>query len=84
MIGHKGTKTRRKDGHRGTETQKLKGRRRFAICINNAGYPASLELRRLYPVVPDSDAAAHGQIRIADESGEDYLFPMEDFLRLEE
>ena len=62
-----------------TETQSMK-EIRFAICINNAGYPASLELRRRYPVVLDPDAEALGQIRIVDESGEDYLFPKEYFV----
>jgi hypothetical protein len=47
----------------------------FAICINNEGYHASLELRKLYQVVPDALASKHGQIRIVDESGEDYLYP---------
>ena len=47
----------------------------FVVCINNAGYPASLELFKIYHVVPDEDAAADGDIRIVDESGEDYLYP---------
>jgi len=48
---------------------------RFAVCINNAGYPASLEVRKLYEVVDDADAEQDGMIRVIDESGEDYLFP---------
>jgi len=47
----------------------------FVVCINNAGYPASLELHKIYRVVPDEDARADGDIRIIDESGEDYLYP---------
>jgi hypothetical protein len=47
----------------------------FVVCINNKGYPASLELRKLYQAIPDESAAAHGQIRVVDESGEDYLYP---------
>jgi len=47
----------------------------FVVCINNAGYPASLELHKIYRVVPDEDAEADGDIRIVDESGEDYLYP---------
>ncbi len=54
----------------------------FAICIKNDAYPAVLELRKLYPVIPDAAAAAHGQIRIVDESGEDYLYPAEYFVPL--
>jgi hypothetical protein len=47
----------------------------FAVCINNAGYRASLELHKIYRVVPDEAAAAEGDIRVVDESGEDYLYP---------
>jgi len=47
----------------------------FAVCINNLDYPASLELHRIYQVLPDDDAAADGDLRIIDESGEDYLYP---------
>lgn len=52
---------------------------RFVICVRNEGYEASLELRKLYEVVDDADAAQHGQIRVVDESGEDYLYPDEYF-----
>lgn len=47
----------------------------FAVCVNNKGYPASLELRKLYQVIPDEEAAKLGQIRVVDESGENYLYP---------
>jgi len=47
----------------------------FVLCIRNEGYEASLELRKLYPVIPDSEGARHHQIRVVDESGEDYLYP---------
>ena len=47
----------------------------FVVCINNEGYPASLELHKIYRVVPDDEAAADGDIRVVDESGEDYLYP---------
>ncbi len=50
-------------------------RRKFLLCINNKGYEASLELRKLYEKVPDKEAESHGQVRIIDESGEDYLYP---------
>jgi hypothetical protein len=46
----------------------------FAICLNNEGYPASLEVGKLYRVISDDEAAAHGYIRVIDESGEDYAF----------
>lgn len=47
----------------------------YAICTVNAGYEASLEVRKLYEVVPDGSAHKYEQIRIIDESGEDYLYP---------
>lgn len=53
---------------------------RFAICIRNDGYEASLEMRKLYPVVEDAFGHQHSMIRIVDESGEDYLFPSEYFV----
>ena len=46
----------------------------FAVCIRNEGYPASLEIGKLYRIITDDQAAAHGYIRIIDESGEDYAY----------
>ena len=56
---------------------------RFAVCMQNEGYTVSLELRKLYQVLPDEDKAAHGYLRIIDESGEDYLFPANWFFFVE-
>ena len=53
--------------------------RRFAVCIRNTGYLASLELRKLYEVIDDSDAENDSMLRVVDESGEDYLFPADMF-----
>jgi len=47
----------------------------FVVCINNEGYPASLELHKIYRVVSDKVAAADDDLRVIDESGEDYLYP---------
>jgi hypothetical protein len=47
---------------------------RFAICIDNSEYPASLELHKIYRVLPDEDAERDGDLRVVDESGEDYLY----------
>ncbi len=47
----------------------------FFICLQNEGYEISLEPRKLYEGLPDADAKQHGQLRIIDESGEDYLYP---------
>jgi len=51
----------------------------FVVCISNTGYEASLELHKIYLVVPDEDAAADGDIHVVDESGEDYLYPASRF-----
>jgi hypothetical protein len=50
-------------------------RKQFVLCLRSGGYEASLEPRKIYVALPDADAAAHGQLRVIDESGEDYLFP---------
>ena len=55
----------------------------FGVCIDNAGYPASLEVGKLYSIVPDPQAAQHGYIRVIDESGEDYGYSAKRFFVLE-
>lgn len=52
----------------------------FAVCINNTDYPASLEQFKIYGVLHDDQAAEDGDIRVIDESGEDYLYPAEYFV----
>ena len=54
----------------------------FAVCIRNKGFGASLEVRKLYPVVDDPDAEMNGLVRVIDESGEDYVYPGRLFQRL--
>lgn len=49
---------------------------KFAVCLSNEGYPASLEQRKLYEVLDDVQALAMGMLRVIDESGEDYLYPV--------
>ena len=56
---------------------------RFAVCIDNNGYEASLELGKLYRIMPDQKAEAHGYIRVIDESGEDYGYSLKRFFPLE-
>ena len=56
--------------------------RGFAVCIHNAGFGASLEVRKLYPVVDDLDAESNDLIRVIDESGEDYVYPARLFRKL--
>jgi hypothetical protein len=53
---------------------------KFALCLNNKGYPASLEVGKIYCVIPDDQAAAHGYLRVIDESGEDYAFKANRFV----
>jgi hypothetical protein len=55
----------------------------FVVCLNNEGYKASLEVGKLYRVIPDHEASQHGLIRVIDESGEDYAFAAERFHPLE-
>ncbi len=55
----------------------------FVICVRNDGYPASLEKRKIYQSIPDAAAKKHGQVRIIDESGEDYLYPTAFFVPIE-
>ena len=52
----------------------------FAVCVKNVGNEASLEVRKLYEVIPDPDAEMDAMIRVIDESGEDYLFPASYFI----
>jgi hypothetical protein len=53
--------------------------RHLVICVRNKGYFASLEKRKVYVTIPDA-AAKHGHIRVIDESGEDYLYPVSFFI----
>ena len=56
---------------------------RFAICVDNREYPASLELHKLYRLIADKQAERHGDLRVVDESGEDYLYPSDYFVQVE-
>ena len=54
----------------------------FAVCINNDGYPASLEIGKIYEIISDESAASHGYLRVIDESGEDYAYAKDRFYPL--
>jgi hypothetical protein len=56
---------------------------KFAVCVDNRGYPASLELHKIYRLVPDEQAAVDGDLRVVDESGEDYLYSAGRFVQIE-
>jgi hypothetical protein len=71
---------------RGTSSSALRLRlraRRFAVCIRNAGYEASLERNKIYVVIPDKAAERDGDLRVIDESGEDYLFDADRFVAVD-
>ncbi len=55
----------------------------LVVCVKNDGYAVSLERRKLYVALADTQAAKHGQLRIIDESGEDYLYPQAFFVAVE-
>jgi len=59
---------------------KKRGKVQYVVCIKNEDFPASLELRKLYPVLSDRAAEKTGMRRIIDESGEDYLYPQDYFV----
>jgi hypothetical protein len=49
--------------------------KQFVVCVDNEGYPASLEKRKIYLALRDPSAEKCGLIRVVDESGDDYLYP---------
>ena len=54
----------------------------FVVCVDNLDYPASLERYKIYQVFPDAKVRENGEIRIVDESGEDYLYSKERFVSI--
>ena len=63
--------------------QRTKREIQFAVCVNNKKYEASLEVGKLYRIIPDEEAESHGYLRVVDESGEDYGYSANRFFRLE-
>jgi len=55
----------------------------FALCIDDGGYPESLEARKVYAVLPDERVARNNYIRVIDETGEDYLYPAKYFVPIQ-
>ena len=71
---------------RGTSTRSRKTAatdRKFAVCVRNDGYEASLERNKIYAILPDENAERDGDLRVVDESGEDYLFSADRFVAIE-
>lgn len=54
--------------------------KRLVICVDNSGYEVCLERRKIYVALPDARAEKLGQLRVVDESGEDYLYPKGSFV----
>jgi hypothetical protein len=79
-TGTKPTALGRKNTKSSGFSTEMKREAQFVICIGNEGYQASLELRKIYQIVPDKVAARLHQIRVIDESGEDYLYPEDYFV----
>ena len=61
----------------------MAGQKRFAVCVHNDEYEASLELRKIYEVLEDAEGAKHQMLRVIDEEGEDYLYPADWFVAIE-
>jgi hypothetical protein len=57
--------------------------KQFVVCLRNDGYEVSLERRKIYQLLPDPEAAKHRQVRVIDESGDDYLYPQTFFAPIE-
>ena len=55
----------------------------FVLCVDNSEYPASLELHKIYRVIADRGALERGDLRVVDESGEDYLYPADWFIPID-
>jgi len=64
-------------------SRKKRAEARFVVCVRNDGYEASLERNKIYAFIPDPEAAREGDVRVVDESGEDYLYPTEWFVPIE-
>lgn len=64
-------------------SERREPRRLFAVCVQNEGYEASLERNKIYTVLPDTEAQVDGDVRVIDESGEDYLYPQDWFVVIE-
>ena len=58
-------------------------KKKLVICVENSGYEVSLETRKLYETIPDTNAEKLNQIRVIDESGEDYLYPSDMFISVD-
>jgi hypothetical protein len=79
-MKHTGSGKKNSKSNGSSPKKRPRGVPQYAVCVKNDDYAASLELRKLYQIVPDKSSSTLGLIRIVDESGEDYLYPSEYFL----
>src|SRR5437879_4094752 len=77
----------RKSGASGMSTRLIKSRPQsgasFVLCVDNSEYPASLELHKIYRMIADRGALERGDLRVVDESGEDYQYPADWFIPID-
>jgi hypothetical protein len=85
FIGMKRMGSARKSSRRSVTSISARRRsaQKFVVCVRNTGYRASLEQNKIYVAIPDEEAERHGQVRVIDESGEDYLFSADRFVPIE-
>jgi hypothetical protein len=50
-------------------------KQRLVICVENSGFEASLERRKIYVATTDAALAKRNLLRVIDESGDSYLYP---------
>jgi hypothetical protein len=59
--------------------EKAKENPKFALCVENKDCE-DLDKRKIYQILSDDNAEKEGYLRIIDESGEDYLYPLSYFI----
>ncbi len=77
-MKHMGSAEKKPKSNGSSPKKKIGGQ--YIVCVKNEGYPASLELRKIYSLIPDKIATKSGLLRVVDESGEDYLYPEDYFV----
>jgi hypothetical protein len=80
VVAHKKPRTKTTSRSRQIKMRRKRAHRTYLFCLDNSRYLASLEVRKVYRAIPDAAAKARGFVRVIDESGEDYLYPVERFV----
>jgi hypothetical protein len=79
-MKHMGLAEKKSKSNGSSPKKKVGGQ--YVVCVKNEEYPASLELRKIYSLIPDKAANKSGLLRVVDESGEDYLYPADYFVSI--